>query len=360
MKSETPNLCIVGHMLGRNPGHVTSQGQILADLFESDGYDVINVSSKLNRVIRWGDVMTTIVKNRNKIEVLILEVYSGMSMIMADGASLLCKLFGIPLICVLHGGNLPEFVSRFPKWTGRVLKRADILVAPSPYLSVEMEKLGHSARVIPNVIDIGSYPYKLRSKIAPNLIWMRSFHPIYNPKMALDAFSVIKSAYPDATLAMAGVDKGLEADTKRIARENGMESAVRFPGFLDAEAKVREFSRADIYLNTNRIDNMPVSVLEACAMGLPVVATNVGGISRMLSDRHNALLVSDDNVDEMSRAVKELLTDRGLAERLSTNGKLLADRSSWAAVRPQWDDLFVEVLTRRQTMRGRTQLGSPG
>lgn len=347
MKSNKPRLCIVGNMLGRNPGYITTQGHIVADLFLKEGYKVISISSKLNRVFRLMDMIQTIVFNRKKIDILILEVYSGLSMVMADSVSFLTKLLKIRTIFVLHGGNLPDFASRYRRWTIRVLKRAEILVAPSKFLAREIEKFDFQVRVIPNVIELDSYPYKIRRRVSPKLLWMRSFHPVYNPEMAIKAFSSVRKKNPEATLVMAGVDKGLESKMKSMAHDTGLQDAIRFPGFLNLRAKITEFSDADIYLHTNRIDNMPVSIVEACAMGLPVVATNVGGISDLLSHGENGLLVEDGNVDEMSKSIMELTSNSQLTEKLSVNGRLLAERSSWNSVRKEWEMLFEEILTNK-------------
>jgi glycosyltransferase involved in cell wall biosynthesis len=129
-----------------------------------------------------------------------------------------------------------------------------------------------------------------------------------------------------------------------MARELGLGDAVRFPGYLDMAAKVREGNAADIFLNTNRIDNMPVSVIEACAMGLPVVATNVGGIPQLLTDGETALLVPDDDDEAMAAASLRLLHDAALASELSQNGRELASHSSWEQVRPQWERLFASAV----------------
>ena len=339
-----PRLCFVGNMLGRNPGYITTQGQIVADLFAADGYRVTSVSSKLNRAFRLADIAQHIVKNSAKIDVLILEVYSGLSMLIADTTSLLCKLLKIPLILVLHGGNLPDFTTRHLNWTKRVLNRADILVAPSSFLAEEMEQFGFHIRVIPNVVDLDAYPYKLRRRVSPKLIWMRSFHAIYNPQMAINVFSSVRKTEPTATLIMAGVDKGLEPKIKEMAGKLGLQDDVRFPGFLGTEAKIKEFTDADIYLNTNRIDNMPVSVIEACAMGLPVVATNVGGIPHIIENGESGLLIPSEDVEAMSQAVSTLLGNAELTERLSRNGRFLAERSAWKSVRRDWEELFTELL----------------
>ena len=132
---------------------------------------------------------------------------------------------------------------------------------------------------------------------------------------------------------------------QRLALRLGLNNAVRFPGYLAMAAKVQEGESADIFLNTNHVDNMPVSIIEACAMGLPVVATNVGGIADLLTDNETGLLVPDDDDEAMAAAVLRLLGDPDLASRLSANGRQLAERFSWEQVRPQWEQLFAEIVS---------------
>ena len=344
MDTSRIHLCFVGSMLGRNAGYITTQGQISADLFAAeDGFEVISVSAQLNRARRLADIILTISRNRKKIDFLILEVYSGLSIVIADVSGWLCRRFGITLIAVLHGGNLPVFAKRYPKWTRRVLKRSNALVAPSPFLAREMGDLGLPIRVIPNVVELEAYSYKLRQKIMPKLIWMRSFHPAYNPQMAVEVLSLVRKKVSEATLVMAGVDKGLELATKKIAVDVGLKEAIRFPGFLDMKAKMGEFSCADIYLNTNRIDNMPVSIIEALAMGLPVIATAVGGIPDLLKHCESGLLVASEDAEAMAESVVKLLEDAELTERLSRNGRRTAEKSAWQSVLNLWKELFADL-----------------
>ena len=331
-------------MLGRNRGYVTTQGQIVADLLAAEGLTITCVSSKINRAARLAEIIATLVKNHRKFDVLVLEVYSGLGLIVSDAAGRLGKMFRLPLIMFLHGGHLHEFIERHPRWTKRVLNRADFLVAPSPFLAEKIGAFGYQIAEIPNVIDLSEYPFRERSRIAPALIWMRSFHSIYNPEMAIKVLTELRRGVPRATLTMAGVDKGLENKIKRMAEEAGLSGAVRFPGFLDAAEKAREFAAADIYLNTNRIDNMPVSVVEACAFGLPVVATRVGGLPYLIKHRENGLLVPNEDVMAMTRAVKELLDDPELTRRISLGARCLAERSAWTSVRGDWDELFMKIL----------------
>lgn len=343
MEKTKPRLCVAGNLLGKNRGFVTTQGQILADQLSAEEFEVISVSSRVNRVIRLLDILWTVLRRSRNLEILIIEVYSGLAFLLADAASLLARIFNIPSILVLHGGNLPDFTQRHAKWVNRVLGRARILVAPSKFLAKELSAHGIKSRVIPNVIDLKNYEYRIRKEISPRLLWMRAFHEIYNPHMAIRVLGSIRKKYPGASLVMAGVDKGLEPEIKKLVDEMALTEAVRFPGFLDSQAKRREFSDADIFINTNHVDNMPVAVLEACAMGLPVVATAVGGIPHLLQDGKTGLLVPDDDADAMAGAISSLLENEELARRLSINGRELAERSSWENVRPLWEQLFAEI-----------------
>lgn len=342
MRIGKPRIFIVGNLVGQKEGNITTQGQILANLLGNSGYDVLAASSKLNRFMRMAEIVTTVVGRRRSIDIMIVEVYSGLSFVIADTVSLIGKYLGIPTVGVLHGGSLPEFMTRNPKWVSRVLCRFDELVTPSAYLKDAFENLGFEARIIPNVIDLEKYPHRLRRVIEPKLIWMRAFHRIYNPVLAIKAFSLILDKYADATLVMAGVDKGLEASVKRLARDLGVDRRIRFPGFLGPEAKIQEFSKADIYLNTNDVDNMPVTIVESCAFGLPVIATDVGGVGYLINDGIEGLLVPADNAEEIARAVSRLLADPELTSRISVNGRRLAELSSWESVRSNWEDMFRE------------------
>jgi glycosyltransferase involved in cell wall biosynthesis len=331
-------------MFGRHKGYLMSQGLLVADRLEAEGdLEIITTSSAKNRYRRLLDIVTTLVRARRRIHIQCIEVYAGPSFVVEDLASFLGTMLGHRVVMVLHGGTLPVFMRRFPRWSRRVLGRADALVAPSRYQQRAIEAFGLKARIIPNVLDLADYPFRVRSTVQPRLFWMRSFHPIWNPEMAVRVLARIRRVLPNATLVMAGQDKGLQPQVERLAKELGVADATRFPGFLDRDAKVREGQAADIFLNTNRIDNMPVAVVEACAMGLPVVSTDVGGIPDLLTHEQTGLLVPDDDDEAMAAAVLRLVRDHELAERLSRKGAMVAERSRWEHVRAEWHRLFAEL-----------------
>jgi glycosyltransferase involved in cell wall biosynthesis len=332
-------------MLGRHPGFAICQSLILANRLASERYGVVTASSRINRCARLADLVSTLLRHRREIDVVCLAVYGGPSFVAEDLASRVAQQLGKPLVMTLHGGAMPEFMSRFPRWSMSVLRRANCLVTPSEFLRRAVAERGLEARVIPNLIDLRNYQYRYRSRLHPKLFWMRSFHPIYNPMLAIRVLSRVRQQIPEASLVMAGQHKGAEVEVERLARELGVHGAVQFPGFLDREEKRRLGNAADIFINTNRVDNMPVAVLEAGAMGLPIVATAVGGVPDLLVNGRDGVLVPDNDVEAMANAVLGLLNDPDLAGRLSRNGRRLAERSTWDAVGPQWTGLFREMAT---------------
>ncbi len=332
-------------MVGRNPGQITQQGQVLGDLFARTGYSVTSVSAFLNRYKRLIDIIWTLIWQRKQTDVVILEVYGGRSFVVEDIASWLSSRLGLRTVMWLHGGALPEFMARSPRWSKRVLRRASLLVAPSEFLARAVAHYGFEARIIPNVIDLDEYSFRYRRTVKPNLFWMRCFHPTWNPAMAVRVLAQLRTIFPEAQLVMAGPDKGSQSEIQRLAISLGVADRVRFVGFLDICGKAREGNASDVLVNTNRVDNTPVAIIEACAMGLPVVSTNVGGIADLLTHGQTGLLVTDDDDAAMVAAVETLVNNPELAERLSRNGRLLAERFSWEQVRPQWEILFAQLLS---------------
>jgi len=142
---------------------------------------------------------------------------------------------------------------------------------------------------------------------------------------------------------MGGQDRGWLSEVKQRIRKLNLEPNIRLVGFMNKTIKQMEFSSHDIYLSTTRVDNTPVSVIEAAAFGLPIVATSVGGIPYMLQDEETALLVEDNNADEMAVAVSRLIDDSTLSSRLSEKGREMADTYDWKSVRLSWESLFHEM-----------------
>lgn len=343
-RSSRPRLCLVGTMVGRNPGYIPTQDQRLADLLEAAGHPVVAVSSRSDRYRRLVEILATILRERRTADMLLVFVYSGLGFLMADVATLLGRACRLPMVLSLHGGGLPELVGEHPGWARRVLARGHVVVTPSEYLARAVRSLGFDVTIIPNVLDEVPYRHRTRTAVRPALVWMRAFHEVYDPETAVRVFASLRARLPQASLTMAGPDKGRRDRVERLAAQ--LRAPVRFCGFLKREAKERELEAADIFLNTSRVDNQPLSLIEACAMGLVVVSTDAGGIPDLLTHERSALLVARGDVRAMASAVERLVERPALAAQLSRAGQEIGARSVPQVVVPQWQALFAELVAR--------------
>jgi L-malate glycosyltransferase len=342
--TKKPRVLFVGPMLGTHAGWVPSPAEELASHLTKRGYSCLLTSSLLQRYKRALDICLTALRKRKQYDIVSLQVYSGPSFIVEDAVSFLVQRLNKPLVMVLHGGGMPDFLTRFPAWGKRVLRRATILVAPSNYLAAVLETYGFGPRIVPNAIDIALYPYCHRPEVQPRLLWMRTFHPIYNPHMAVDVLEKLIVDFPQAVLTMAGQEKGSLEQVRARVQVKHLEDHVRFAGFLDMAGKQAEFPRHDVFLNTNHVDNMPVSLIEAAAFGMPIVATAVGGVPSLIKNGENGLLVPDNDIDGMADVIRRLAGDPALVRCLSKNARALAETYDWSVVLPSWEALFQEMM----------------
>ena len=108
------------------------------------------------------------------------------------------------------------------------------------------------------------------------------------------------------------------------------------------------YDAADIYLTSPNIDNMPVSLLECFATGLPIVATRVGGIPYVATDRESALLVEKNDHEALAACSIELLENEDLVEHITNGGLEAVKRYHPAPVREQWAALYRELAEERR------------
>ncbi len=173
-------------------------------------------SRRLNRWLRLIDVATSPLRWRGRVDLLVLMVFSDQGFGLADAASAVAARLRIPLVFWLHGGNLVDFAGRRPAWVG------GCSAAGGPgwrrrRSSPDLRERGFDVRIIPNLVDVEHYPYRHRGRAAPSLLWMRTFHEVYRPDLAVRALETA-AEHPDATLTLAGQDKGLLDATRRRAR----------------------------------------------------------------------------------------------------------------------------------------------
>lgn len=331
----------IGNILSRHGGSV-SVIENLAPRLSSD-FSVKAYSSKKNKLLRLLDMLYAVFRHRNSTNFILVDAYSSpLAFTYTLCVSLLCRCFHLSYIPILHGGDFPNRLQRWPILCRFVFSNSYVNVAPSGYLKDAFTKGNFKTVLIPNAIDLSLYPCKFRKNIDPSLLWVRAFHQAtYNPLMAIRAFHLLAKQYPDAQLCMVGHDKdGSMATCKELAVRLGVSDKVVFKGKLSKADWIALSAQYDVFINTTNFDNTPVSVIEAMALGLPVVSTNVGGIPYLIENEVTGLLSPPGDIEHFKDQLLKLLEHNYLAEKLSLEGRTKAETFSWERVKPLWLNLL--------------------
>jgi glycosyltransferase involved in cell wall biosynthesis len=333
------NLLYIGNKLSKH-GNTTTVIETLGPSLAKEGYEMLYASDKKNQIIRFLDMVLTTLINIKKMDYVLIDTYSTFSFNYVVIISQICRLFDKKYIPILHGGNLPHRLEKSKLLSRLVFSNSYINVAPSNYLlSAFLEKGFYNLVYIPNTINIDNYSFKERDNTVPRLLWVRSFSSIYNPKMAIKVFSELKKEFPNAELCMVGPDKeNLIDECKLFSQELNVD--VKFTGKLSKEEWVELSNDYNVFINTTNFDNTPVSVIEAMALGLPVVSTNVGGIPFLLTNNENGLLVDINDSEAMIEAIKTLISNKTLQSKITINARKLVEEFDWKNVKQKWSEIL--------------------
>lgn len=255
---------------------------------------------------------------------------------------------GIPVLVNYRGGEAEAFLARSAPQVLPSLRRASVLVVPSGFLGGVFGKFGLTTEIVPNIVDLARFRRsEPQDREAARIIVTRNLEPIYDNATAIRAFALVRQRFASASLTIAGSGPERLA-LEDLARQLGVADAVAFPGRLDRDGMAGLYRRAAIALNPSKVDNMPNSVLEALACGVPVVSTDVGGVPYIVRDGVTALLVPPSNPEAMANAIMRLLDQPELADSLRQAGLREAQKYSWPAVRDRLLSLYLRLASQAE------------
>lgn len=302
------------------------------------------VSDKANKLFRIWDMLWTTFSKRKEIGIVIIDTYSTWSFYYAVAVAKLCRFYKLPYVPVLHGGDLPNRLRKSQHLCKKLFGKSVTNVAPSKYMLQQFQEAGYSNLThIPNSIPIENYPFLIRERFTYKLLWVRSFAEIYNPKLALEIVELLMKKGKDVELCMVGPDKdGTMEQCKEIAQR--LKLPVIFTGVLEKEEWVQLSKEYSVFINTTNFDNMPISVIEAMALGLPVVSTNVGGLPYLINDEENGILVVPNQAEVFVEALVQLVEKSEKAKRITQRARKDVEKLDWSIVKNKWISLIDSVL----------------
>jgi len=238
-----------------------------------------------------------------------------------------------------RSGEAEDHLRRWGRTAIPLIRLADALVVPSGYLVDVFARVGLRAHTVANIVDFDQFRFRARRPLRPVFLSNQNFEAHYNVACVLRAFERIQGSYPDARLMVAG-DGPQRAALRRLADELHLRN-VEFVGRVPPDRMPSVYDAADVYLNAPDVDNMPGSILEAFASGLPVVTTDAGGIPYIVRHGETGLIVSRGDHEGMAAAATRLLADPALAERL-ISGALEDSRRKYTpqAVAAEWRRVY--------------------
>jgi glycosyltransferase involved in cell wall biosynthesis len=216
---------------------------------------------------------------------------------------------------------------------------------PSRFLVDVFAHFGIGATVISNIVDLDRFAYREREPLRPRIVSTRNFEALYNVACTLRAFRIVQDRRSDATLTLVG--GGAEEPALRALADALQLRNVTFAGRVSPDQIARHYAENDIYVQTSNIDNMPTSILEAFASGVPVVSTRAGGVPAIVTDGVDGLLAPLDDERAIAAHILRLLDDPALAQRLARAARARCQTCTWSAVREQWLDVYRRVWAAR-------------
>lgn len=341
-------------------GGMANQTKQLAELLRAEGVDVdvvrVNTPYRpawvgrlpgLRALFRLAPYLYQLWVAAGRCDVFHVMANSGWSWhLFAAPAIWIAKARGKPVVLNYRGGEAEEFFARAFTWVKPSLRKVDVVIVPSGFLGGVFGKRNIDTRIVPNIVNLELFAPSGRTGEPIHILVARNLERLYDNASALRAFALVLKAHPTARMTVAGSGPEREA-LGLLARNLGVDHAVTFAGRVANNEMALLYRTASIALNPSLADNMPISILESLASGVPVVSTNVGGIPFLVKDGATALLVRPGDPEAMAAACLRLLADCELAERLSEAGKALSRDFAWEQIRGKLFAVYTEALGRR-------------
>lgn len=254
---------------------------------------------------------------------------------------IVARIFGVPAVLNYHSGELREHIEHWPQTSLPTMRRFQRVVVPSEFLVAIFADHGIRAESIFNFVDSDRFAFRKREPLRPVFLSNRNFEPHYNVADCLRAFRIIHERFPEARLFVAG-HGSQEFELKELAEELELVN-VEFVGAIDPAEMPSLYDRADVFLNSSVVDNMPLSIIESFAAGLPVVTYATGGIPYIVDNEHNGLLVETRSPEGLAEAAIRLIEDPELAARVVKNAKSDVSKYSFESVRDKWIEFYRSV-----------------
>ena len=317
-------------------GGINAQVDVLQYYLRKEGWNVNIFSTKGNpflRLLRMLQLMCC----ANRYDVLHIHACSYWGMLPVVMGVIAGKLWGKHIVITYHGGEASDYFAKHIKFVRYWLGHADKVIVLSGFLKDIFDQYDIPCEVIPNIVVL--QPQSQRKKpIAPRFVCIRHLEPLYDIPCVLRAYKQVLAHYPNATLDILG--KGsLREQLEKYVMDNNL-IAVRFVGQVSNQQIYEYLANADIMLSAAKVDNMPVSLLEAMNAGLLVIAGKVGGIPYMIEDGKTGLLFKSEDSADLANKILWALSNPPKTQRIVNEAQREVQKYAWKNIKHKLINIY--------------------
>lgn len=308
--------------------HVIKEKDYTADVFSTKG-------NMLKRV--W--LLVKLIWVSRRYDVLHIHGCSEWGMLPVVYGVIAGKIWSKRIIVTYHGGGAEEYFAMHGAFARKWLGYADKVIVLNGYLEKVFGEYNIPCVVIPNIILLPDIQrtHKWDPKV-PRFISVRHLRELYNIPCILRAFRQVQQQIPEANLTILGSGPLLE-ELQQYVQNHDLKH-VTFVGQVPNHEMNKYLAEHDIFLSAPRVDNMPVSVLEAMNAGVLVISSRVGGVPYLIEDGRTGLLFECDDDKQMAQQMLWANEHLENAHRIIEAAHKEVKKYNWTEVRKQLLPLY--------------------
>lgn len=224
------------------------------------------------------------------------------------------------------------------------MKKCDVNFANGDAFKQIQAKLLKEVREVNLGIDIKEfYPIKKDLNAIVRFLFVGRIVPIKNLPFLIEGF--IKALKQNKNIELNIVGDGLSKELELIKKIANQNKNIYFLGKKNRAEIIKQYQNNDVFILTSNYDNYPNVIFEAMSSGLPVIATNVGGIALQVVDQETGILVDLNDTEQLSNAILELASDAGKREQMGKAGRARVEKEfTWEKSAEQLENIYKEIF----------------
>lgn len=253
----------------------------------------------------------------------------------------------IPVVISIRNAPQVEYASKLWYILMRIFyKRADYYVFQTENAKAYFSFFKHirtNSAVIPNPISrVFLAKHQVCAEKRNVIMTVGRLEKQKNHKLLLEAFAKIETEFPDYLLEIYG-EGSLETELRAWIQAHGLEEKIKLCG-VTSDVRAR-MDCAKLFVLPSVYEGLPNALMEAMAVGLPVVATNCigGGADMLIENRKNGLLVANEDVFALAGAMREVLSNETFADKLAESAKQICNTLLPDKIYEKWDEVVKNI-----------------